>query len=226
VVSQFQRREECVVDQPADQSDAALHVLGEIETPVVGGACIQQRDMAGQRVFFEASRDGRPGPIHVDDARGESLGHLPRSLSSWLAVLLDRSQVRLAGYVPTRRSSHGSGDNRRLRIRIGVILTRPGRQIVEPRRPESKAEALHQLVLAAFEQVHRYTQADLVLELADGLRPLACSGLLPETRLLLALLPGVAREIRHVEAMHRQLQPDGNHRPSGSGAVQFTQVPQ
>jgi len=37
---------------------------------------------------------------------------------------------------------------------------------------------------------------DLVLELAESLRPLTRQEVIPETRLLLALIPSIAREIR------------------------------
>jgi hypothetical protein len=200
------------------------HILGEIETPIVQGRRIRRVPVAGEPVFFEVSHRADERPIRVEDTQGELLGHLPRSLGQWLAKLLDNNRVRLTGYKPPRWFRQNGGRNPQLRIRIGVQLTPAGRSILQTQRPTTQPEALHQLVLAAFEQAGRYTQADLVRELADVLRPITCHGLLPETQLLLALLPGIAREIHHVEEMRRQLAPHGNDRPSSSGAAQFTQV--
>ena len=212
------------MDSGNPASHADLQLLGEIEAPIVPGWCVRRVPATGEPVFFAALRQGQQRLMLVEDALGEPLGHLPRGVSCWLGELLGDGRVELTGYKPARSFRKWAERDHRLRVRIAVMLTPSGQQILEPRCPTTTPEALHQVVLAAYQQTERYTRADLVLELADGLRPLACQRLLPETRLLLALLPGVAREIRHVEAMHRQLQPGGNHRPSRSGASQLTQV--
>ena len=205
-------------------SRAELQLIGEIESPIVPDRCVKRVPATGEPVFFEVLWQDQQRVMAVDDAMGEPLGHLPRGVSSWLVELLHDGWVQLTGYKPAGSLCKQAEYDRRWRVRIGVLLTASGRQIVEPRRPKTKPEVLHQVVLAAYQQAQRYIRADLVRELADGLRPITCQVLLPETRLLLALLPGVAREIRHVEALHRQLGPDGNHPPSASGAAQFAQV--
>jgi hypothetical protein len=56
-------------------------------------------------------------------------------------------------------------------------------------------------VLQLYENAQRYGCPEQILGLAQGLRPLGKQDLLPETRLLLALLPGFAHELRVCQGM-------------------------
>ena len=64
--------------------------------------------------------------------------------------------------------------------------------------PRNELEALHQTVLQAYQNAQGYRNPELILGLAKGLRPLEKQELLPETRLLLALLPRMAHEATRV----------------------------
>jgi hypothetical protein len=67
--------------------------------------------------------------------------------------------------------------------------------------PLSDREALHQVVLQAYQNAQSYRDPELILGLAKGLKPLEKNDLLPETRLLLALLPRMAHEARVSQGM-------------------------
>jgi hypothetical protein len=66
---------------------------------------------------------------------------------------------------------------------------------LEKTEPQTELEALHQTVLQAYQNAQGYHNPELILGLAKGLRPLEKQELLPETRLLLALLPRMAHEL-------------------------------
>jgi hypothetical protein len=81
-------------------------------------------------------------------------------------------------------------------LTLAVFLTEKGRCLLEKAEAHNREESLHQVVLHVYRGVHEYSAPKLILELADGLRPLERQKLLPETHLLLALLPGIARELQ------------------------------
>lgn len=182
-----------------------LQLVGEIETPVVPSPGTTILPGAGEQVFFASEPSGSPRSIRVEDGQGELLGYLPHSLAKWLGELLRADRVQLSGYRPTGSQPTDAKTEPRLRVRLSVFFTPAGLAILRPRRPRTKAEALHEVVRVAYEQVQQYAQAKLVMELAEGLRPLECQALLPPTRLLLALLPSIAREIQKVEALQEQV---------------------
>ena len=73
--------------------------------------------------------------------------------------------------------------------------------MLEKTEVHTKLYALHDVVRRAYEDAQDYSDADLILELADGLRLLTRRELLPETHLLLALMPAVAREVRAAQKL-------------------------
>ena len=71
----------------------------------------------------------------------------------------------------------------------------------EKSEPQTELETLHQTVLQAYQNAQGYRNPELILGLAKGLQPLEKQELLPETRLLLALLPRMAHELRMSQGM-------------------------
>ena len=65
-----------------------------------------------------------------------------------------------------------------------------------------------------------YRNPELILGLAKGLRPLEKQELLPETRLLLALLPRVAHEATSLARRCRQRSSSGNCSPPSPSVSQ------
>jgi hypothetical protein len=69
------------------------------------------------------------------------------------------------------------------------------------RSPQTDLEALHEVVRRAYEDAQHYGDPDMVRGLAKRLKALERQELLPETRLLLALLPATAREVHASNGM-------------------------
>ena len=107
-------------------------------------------------------------------------------MASWLAPLIDQGKIHLDGYVP--QSSTGTEETSRCPVNLMVFQCEKGRRLLEKAEPTNELEALHQTVLQAYQNAQGYRNPELILGLAKGLQPLEKQELLPETRLLLALL--------------------------------------
>ena len=75
-----------------------------------------------------------------------------------------------------------------------------GKPLAAPRQVQGKLDVLHEVVRRACEEAQSHEHGDQILGLAEGFRPFARQKLLPETRLLLSLLPGIAREKQTAKA--------------------------
>jgi len=188
--------------------DSEEQLLGEIETRIVGMLYYNSGVQPGEQVNLEREpenpHDGRA--IRVENGRFEPVGHLPHRLCSWLAPLVDSGKVRVDGYVPKNAPRPEERDSPRSPLTLSIFLCGKGKGLLAKREVGTKLDALHNVVRRAYEEVQGYTDADLILELADGLRPLARQELLPETRLLLAMMPAVAREVRVSQAFQAMAQ--------------------
>jgi hypothetical protein len=75
---------------------------------------------------------------------------------------------------------------------ISVFVGEKGRHLMERVEVIGKVDTLHEIVRLAYMDAQSYLDADLIVKLVDGLRPICKLLLLPKTRLLLALVPFVA----------------------------------
>ena len=123
----------------------------------------------------------------------------PEKMASWLAPLIDSGQIHLDGYVP--QGTEAKDEISAARSMLMVFQCEKGRHLLEKTEPHNELEALHQTVLQAYQNAQGYHDPELILGLAKGLRPLEKQDLLPETRLLLALLPRMAHELRMSQGM-------------------------
>jgi hypothetical protein len=192
---------------------AFYQLLGEIESGIVGTA--RQCDLIDKPEVIKLQREPEnphnPRAIRVENESGVRRGRLPWRISAWLAPLLDAGKILVDGCVrnpagqelvdETVGESHPQSPSA-VRVTLSVFLHERGRPLLSRRVPQSKLEALHQIVLRTYEDVQSYGDADLVIDVAEGLKPLARQELMPETRLLLALIPGLAEEIRASRAIH------------------------
>jgi len=171
--------------------------LGEIETEVVGMRQHQAGLDPGEQINVErqANSARHRRAIRVENGQFQVVGHLPGKMSSWLAPLIDQGKIHLDGYVPQASAASEETSDRR-RVVLMVFQGEKGRRLLERAEPKSDLETLHQTVLQAYQSAQSYHHHELVLGLAKGLQPLERQELLPETRLLLALLPRIAHEVR------------------------------
>jgi hypothetical protein len=178
-------------------------LLGEIETEIVGFQHHDAMVQPGEQVHFEREPDNihDTSAIWVKDASSRPVGYVPRNVAAWLASLIDNGIIRLDGYVPRAGDGESRKSDRACPLRIATFLTPRGHGLLEEREARTCQEAWHQIVRNVHRAVQNYSDPTLVLEIAAGLRPLEQRDLLPETRLLLALLPGIARELRTVRGV-------------------------
>jgi hypothetical protein len=173
-------------------------LLGEIETEIAG---IQHHEAVvhpGEQVSLEREPENTDGKntIRVENLSFQPAGYLPQNVVSWLAPLMDAGKIRVDGYVPQAAAVDWRVATQAYPLRLAVFLTPRGHDLLEKADAHNRQEALHQVVLHVHQGVQEYSDPKLILEIAEGLRPLEEQDLLPETRLLLALLPGIAKQLR------------------------------
>ena len=174
-------------------------LLGEIETEIVGRQYHAAKILPGDQVNLERDSKNRHDrrAIRVETGCREPVGYLPRRAISWLAPLIDSGQIYLDGYIPQVAPQ----TENRCSVVLRVFQYDKGRHLLEKAEPRNELEALHQTVLQAYQNAQSYHDPNLILGLAKGLQPLEKQELLPETRLLLALLPRMAHEAQVSKGM-------------------------
>ena len=174
--------------------------LGEIETEIVGMQHHKAKMLPGEQVNLEResknAHDRRA--IRVENGQFEPVGYLPRKMASWLAPLIDSGQDPPGRLCAAELPPKPKNETSRCPVNLMVFQCEKGRRLLEKAEPTNELEALHQTVLQAYQNAQGYRNPELILGLAKGLRPLEKQELLPETRLLLALLPRMAHEATHV----------------------------
>jgi hypothetical protein len=176
-------------DLPLNQPEEQL--LGELETCIVRvRRCKKQHD--GPAIVIGREPDD-PQAIRVENRVLGLAGYLPEELVSWLARLIDQGAVRVEGHVPTgRRATALAAVTHPL---VLTVFVRPAAMHwLRESLVETTHDALHEVVRRAYEDAQRLVDPACVQGLADGLRRLEQADLLPQTRLLLALMPGLVRE--------------------------------
>jgi hypothetical protein len=182
------------------QEEVRDSFLGEIETEIVGMQYHQNKILPGDQINLErepnSPDDSRA--IRVENGYHEPVGYLSPKMASWLVPLVDSRRIYLDGYVPKITVESGEG---RCPAVLMVFQRENGYHMLKKTEPQSELEALHQTILQAYQNAQGYRNSELILRLAKGLRPVEKRELLPETRLLLALLPRMAHELRVEEVL-------------------------
>jgi hypothetical protein len=183
------------------KEDVRNPFLGEIESEIVGMHHHEARVNPGEQINLEREPKNTHDrhAIRVDNGKFEPVGYLPKSTASWLSPLIDKWKIHLDGYV--LKESQDTGEETSRRVNLMVFQGKKGRRLLEKSEPHDELETLHQTVLQAYQNSQGYRSPELILGLAKGLQPLEKQELLPETRLLLALLPRMAHELRMSQGM-------------------------
>ena len=204
---------------------AKAQLLGEVETWIVGRQYHDFEVRADETVTLEREpeNDLDQNAIRVENGRSQPVGYLPRKTSRWLAPLLDVERIRVESYVPTVPTYTLDRSRGRTYLKLSVSVTEKGQDLLQNRPLRNGGDALHEIVRQAYLLARDCQSAELLQEMADGLRPLGRKNLLPESHLLLALLPTMAQELRvadsvRIQADFRRLldtlaigEPLGNH---------------
>ena len=188
---------EPVINKPEEQ------FLGEIETVIVGMKHRKAHITGEEHANLEREPENlhNQHAIRVENGRFEQVGYLPRSVASWLAPLLDAGKLRVDSYAPPQPDASTKHRVGSCPLVLMVFLLEEAKDLLEEKETCNPLDTLHEVVRRAYNAAQKYTDPELVLELAKGLQPLEKQELLPETRLLLALLPGMAKELRSAHGM-------------------------
>jgi len=182
----------------ANQSEGRIReqLLGEVETHIAGWQYCESDIKPGEQANLEREPENShdANAIRVENGRFEPVGYLPRQVCSWLAPLVDSGKVCIDGYVPREALGEKADGHSKVPLILSVFLCEKGAGLLADRPAQTKLDTLHAAVRRAYQDAQDYRDADLILGLAAGLEPLKRQELLPETRLLLALIPGMARE--------------------------------
>ncbi len=183
-------------------------LLGEIETEIVSMQYYDAAVEVGEEIHLErdAGNSHEPSAIRVENRFCEPVGYLPRAISCWLAPLIDEGKIRVDGGVPELTRPPGQIEPGTRPVKLTIFLYAKGNAILLPRAVRNRLDGLHELVRQVYEQVQGYADPALILDLSKGLAPLGRQELYPETRLLLALLPAIAREVRAAEAVRKMVE--------------------
>ena len=165
-----------MVKQPPLQNSEE-QILGEIETKIVGMQYHDADVEPGEAVNLEREPENSHDEhsVRVENGRFQTVGHLPRKLVSWLAPLLDSGKVRVDGCVPESAEENQKHSPTTRPLCLAVFLCKKGKTLLEKTQIHGKLDALHEVVRRAYEDIQDYSDAELILELADG-----CGG--PATR--------------------------------------------
>ena len=187
--------------EPKLSQSTDVQLLGEIQAEIVG---LPDHDVAvqpGEQVNLEREPEHTydKNAIRVENRHFQPIGYLSNGAAAWSAPLIDAGKVRLDGYVP---QANGGGKRKphTSQLTLAVFLT--GKDSACSNRPiPATARRRCTRWCSTSTGASMTTAHELVLEVAEGLRPLEEQKLLPETRLLLALLPGIARELQAAHGM-------------------------
>lgn len=167
-------------------------LLGIIQTKAVGLQYYDGGVTPGMQVILEREKDNvhDKNSVRVENAAFDPVGHLPRKTAAWLAPLLDEGKIRIDGRVLSGEDQEHSAP-----IDLSIYLAPKGSPLLKKcRKPSSGPAALHQLVLSAYLQGEAWDNPQTLLDLSTLLEPLCRLPILPETRLLLELLPLLSRK--------------------------------
>lgn len=170
--------------------------LGSVFAEIAGMQYYEAGVSPGERVQLEREPDNEHdrNAIRIENKHFHQAGHVPRRISVWLAPLIDAGEVWVEGRVAESTENDRSD---RAFILIEIYLRRKGRHVLEPEPdPKDLPEALHQSVLAIWNESDRWTDGDTVSELATRLKALDAEDLFPKTRMLLALFKHRAWKLR------------------------------
>jgi hypothetical protein len=162
-------------------------LMGEISVVLAGTQYCDATVEGGEKVHFEREPDNPhdPNAIRVENEDFAKVGYLPRQAAAWLTPLIDRGAVYINGKMASDTN-----------LAVSLYVSPASAGFLErPRDPESLETALHRIVLDTYNGMHEWRRPAVIRETAQRLGELSRRDLLPETRMLLALLPGFAESL-------------------------------
>ena len=197
--------------------------LGEIETEIVGMQYHKAKINPGEQINLEreAKNANDRRAIRVENGHVRA-GRLSAQNDGFVAGSANRRGENPSGRLCAPGFRACEEEASRCPVNLMVFQCEKGHRLLEKTEPQNELEALHQTVLQAYQNAQAYRNPELILGLAKGLKPLEKHDLLPETRLLLALLPRMAHELRSVTGHENRRSSSANCSARSSSASPAT----
>ncbi|MEA3365677.1 MAG: HIRAN domain-containing protein [Candidatus Hydrogenedentes bacterium] len=165
--------------------------LGEISVALAGTQYCDATVETGEKVHFEREPDNTHdhNAIRVENEDYVKVGYVPRQTAGWLAPLIDQGMVYVDGKVTVCEDANIPT----VELLLSLYVAPKGAAFLEAvHDPETPAQALHCMVVDAYTAMHAWQRPGVIRDTADRLGALSRRDLLPETRMLLALMPRLA----------------------------------
>jgi hypothetical protein len=177
--------------------------LGKIDTKIVGINYYQHEIGFGDEVLFSRnpSNEHDEKAIEVVNKNCETVGHLPREYSAFLAPLLDNKMIKLEGF------SLDSAEEWCIPLGLTIFLTKKGKKILSSSKLDDPAYIIHNQVSDFFQKSSAYS-AKTIASVKETYDQLISENSLPQTILLYHLLDWKKEEAckREAEEQSRGLQ--------------------
>ncbi|HQH66785.1 MAG TPA: HIRAN domain-containing protein [Candidatus Hydrogenedentes bacterium] len=166
-------------------------LLGEITVTLAGTQYCDAAAEAGDKVHFEREPDNTHdrNAIRVENGDFAKIGYVPRQTAAWLTPLIDQGLVYVDGTIAVSPETLVPATKLVLSL---YVFPKNAAFLEEARDPETLPQAMHRVVLDAYNNMHDWRRPAIIRETAQRLGELSRRDVLPETRMLLALMPGFA----------------------------------
>lgn len=179
---------------PAPTTTTEDRYLGEVPLKIVGTQYCDVSVRPGEVVHFEREHQNQhdANAIRVDNDDFAPVGHLPRREARWIAPLLDSGRLVIDGRVP----EEGEAGRYDAPLLLSLYLTPMGAGALKPfDRCTTEPEALHEVVLGAYERSAKWTSRGQIIGVARTLAQALGRDALPESFLMIRLFQIRAREL-------------------------------
>lgn len=179
-------------------------ILGEIETEITGPIAHEAtaRDHRAVILVREAEKRHDPHAIRVENAAGKRIGYLAATVATWLSPLIDQGMLRVEGGLRGNSAAGWEPSTGSRRLVLAIFLRPAGRRLFQKFLAQPGGDAKQAIVCQAYQKALQNPNHNEILQALEHLRPLEQQDLPPETRLLLALLPSIAREAQVAHGIH------------------------
>ena len=164
--------------------------IGKISMYIIGRQYYDAAIARGEGVYFQRDPGNElyPDTILAINETHETVGFVARKNTEFLAPLIDEGKISLAGTVTA------TPEDTYVPITVDVYLHKKGKHFLKPiKAPATETEMIHEMVRRFFAKPGR-VPADGILKIRERLKEFVKGDTLPETKLLVKMLPHQAKE--------------------------------
>lgn len=165
-------------------------LIGKLYMYIIGRQYYDADIAQGESVYFQRDPENElyPKSVLAINETHETVGFLARKNAEFLAPLIDEGMISLAGAVTA------SPEKTYIPITVDVYLHPKGKHILKPiDAPTTEAEMIHEMIRRFFADLGKVPAND-ILKIRERLKEFVKGDTLPETKLLVKMLPHRAKE--------------------------------